>query len=250
MEPSKRKFSKLSRTKHPAVAPIIEPKPEKRVHLSPDLKGANLKLSQDMQAITGHKGYRSILANYPIIEGTYFFEAKLEKSSVPPQFVGTDPQVRIGVATIKSDYEMSLGSDRYSYSLKSIDGSIMHDGMKTGFNENYGEGDTIGCLIHMKPPKPRVKGEGVHKEKVEINEGSKLIFYKNGNRLAVGYNNLHEGFYHAGISLYMNSKVRVNFGPEFEKPPDVELLDEEIRDYKPYCVIANEPKPYEDLESP
>lgn len=227
-----------------------ESKLEKRVHLSPNLKGSNIKISQDMLAITGHKGYRSVLSNFPIIEGTYFFEVKIEKSPPPQPFSGIDPQVRIGIATVKFDSEMSLGSDRYSYAYKSADGCVIHDGAKRLYHDEYQEGDIIGCLIHMKPPKPKVKGDSPMKEKIEINEGSKVLFFRNGKCLGVGFTDLIQGFYHAGVSLYMNSKVRMNFGPEFEKPPAAEDLDAEMKDYKPYCVIANEPKPYEDIEFP
>lgn len=245
----KKRFTNLTRTKTSSNAQI-EPKLEKSVHFSPKFKAPNLKLSQDMLSVTGHKGYRSVLSNYPIIEGTYFFEAKFEKSSQPAPFVGIEPQVRIGISTLKLDSEISLGSDRFSYAYKSADGCTVYDGIKKVYGEKYEEGDVIGCLIHMKPPKPKVKGDGLEKQKIEINEGSRLLFYKNGKCIGIAFADMIEGFYHAGVSVYMNSKVRVNFGPDFEYPPNLEELDEQLQDCKPYSVIANEPKPYEDIEFP
>jgi len=246
MDSAKKNFSKLTRTKASSNAQI-NLKVEKSVHLSPDYQGSNLELSSDLMTVTGYKGYRSILANYPIIEGTYFFEAKIEKSDLS-SFAGAEPQVRIGIATKKFDSEISLGSDKWSYGYKSIDGNVVHDGIKRPYGEEYKGGDIIGCMIHMKPPKPKMRGEIVDNEKIEINEGSKLVFFKNGRSLGTAFMNLYEGFYHAGVSAYMNAKVHVNFGPYFETMLDLRELDIEMRNYKPYCVRANEPKLYEDLE--
>jgi len=247
MEARKKSFSKISKAKI-LISDQSDLKTEKWVHLSNDYKGSFIELSQDLQTVTGYKGYRSVLANFPIIEGTYFFEARIEQSSSPNSFSNIAPQVRIGLATTKLDCEISLGSDRLSYAYKSIDGCAIHDGIKRLYNEEYGEGDVIGCLIHMKPPKPKLRGDLVDKEKVEVNEGSKVIYYKNGKCLGVAFENLFEGFYHAGVSVYMSAQVSVNFGPEFEYPPNSEDLDDDTRDYKPYSVIATEPKLYGDLE--
>jgi len=247
MEARKKSFSKIAKTKMP-IPELPDLKVEKRVHLSNDYKGSFIELSQDLQTITGYKGYRSVLANFPIIEGTYYFEAKISMPSTPNSFSDIPPQVRIGVATTKLDCEISLGSDRLSYAYKSIDGCAIHDGTKRLYNEEFGDGDVIGCLIHMKPPKPKLRGDLIDKEKLEVNEGSKVIYYKNGKCLGIAFENLLEGFYHAGISVYMTSQVNVNFGPNFEYPPNSEELDNETKDYKPYSVIATEPKLYGDLE--
>ena len=72
-----------------------------------------------------------------------------------------------------------------------------------------------------------------------------MYFCKNGILQGEAFSNLLEGFYHATISLYMGAKVTANFCSEFTFPPsgeDFEWLFEEIRDFKPYSVIANEPK--------
>ncbi len=246
MEAPKKSSSKISKKISTPDQPDL--KTEKWVHLSNDYKGSFIELSQDLQTVTGYKGYRSVLANFPIIEGTYFFECKIEQSSSPNSFSNIAPQVRIGLSTTKLDCEISLGSDRLSYAYKSIDGCAIHDGIKRLYNEEYSEGDVIGCLIHMKPPKPKLRGDLVDKEKVEVNEGSKVVYYKNGKCLGVAFENLLEGFYHAGVSVYMSAQVSVNFGPEFEYPPQSEDLDDDTMDFKPYSVIATEPKLYTDLE--
>lgn len=246
---AKRKFSKLHKTKTSTVTPPEEQPPEKRVHLSLTERGSNLRVSQDLDSVTGYKGYRSIVANYPIIEGTYYFEARVEKSNLPPPFKGVESHLRIGIATKAFDKEISLGSDSNSYAYKSIDGCVVHQGFKTKYAEKYNEGDIIGCLVHMKPPKPKVRNQELNKNAVpEINEGSKLIFFKNGKYLGVAFQDLKEGFYFAAVSLYMNSKVKMNFGPEFEKPPSLTDLPEELHKYKPYSVIATEPTLYKDIE--
>jgi hypothetical protein len=246
---TKKKASKLPKTKNISDPMPLEQPLEKRVHLSLSDKGGSLKLSQDFNSVTGSKGYRSIIANYPIIEGTYYFEAKVEKSNIPPPFSNIDPQLRIGIATKTFDREISLGSDQNSYGYKSIDGCAIHQGIKTKYSEKYGEGDVIGCLVHMKPPKPKVRNQEFNKiAQPEVNEGSKLIFFKNGKCLGTAFQDLKEGFYFAAISLYMNAKVRMNFGPEFEKPPVLNELPEELHKYKPYSAIATEPTLYKDIE--
>lgn len=59
-----------------------------------------------------------------------------------------------------------------------------------------------------------------------------------------------ESFYFVGASLYMNARVRFNFGPDFKFPPDLTkegiMLDEDIF-LKPYDQISKEPIPYNDI---
>ena len=41
------------------------------------------------------------------------------------------------------------------------------------------------------------------------------MFFKNGIFQGEAFRDLNEGFYYAGVSLYMNAKVYINFGPKF-----------------------------------
>lgn len=250
----KRKGKPLVLSKDIKEETAKEPKPEKKVYLASPTNQPGLKLFQDLATVTGAKGYRTIMANKPIIEGTYYFEVKIEKPNMPYFFTGIEPQIRVGVATKKFDPEISLGSDDHSYAYKSIDGYAIHAGKRQIYSEKYGEGDIIGCLIHMKPPKPKVSipnklfGDILKPPEIEKNEGSKIIFFKNGNCLNPAYYDLNEGFYYASVSLYMNAKCKINFGPVWENEPKVNTLPSETRDFTSYSFIANEPKIYDDLD--
>jgi Set1/Ash2 histone methyltransferase complex subunit ASH2 len=246
----KKKANKMQRSKSPQKGMAIEQPLQKRVQLFADPKIECLKISQDSLSVTGAKGYRSITANYPIIEGTYFFEVKIEKSNSSVPYSGISPQVRIGVATMKFDKEISLGSDQNSYAYKSLDGSRVHEGIKSDYGERFNEGDIIGCLIHMKPPKPKVKNQEPGKS-IGINEGSFLMYFKNGRPQGKAFVNLKEGFYYAGVSLYMGAKAKLNFGPEFEKAIELDSpLTVNPDEVKPYSEIPNEPQLYQDIELP
>ena len=261
---SNKKMKRNYKLKKPLIH-NYEPEIKKKIHFSDHHKGSTLELSEDHLTVAGDKGYRSISANYSIIEGSYYFELKVEKhnkfedsyrlNSININEISRiEPHFRIGVATLNHDKEISLGSDIFSYAYKDIDGSIVHNGVKKPYGEKYGDGDIIGCLLHMKPPKPKFKRSEEKDEKenkIEINNGSRLYFFKNGILQGEAFSNLLEGFYYATVSLYMGAKATANFGPEFTFPPsgeDFESLPEEIRDFKSYSVIANEPKLYEDIQ--
>jgi len=80
-----------------------------------------------------------------------------------------------------------------------------------------------------------------------------MYFFKNGKLLGEAYSDLTEGFYYATVSLYMGAKVRANFGPDFDFEPkgeDFEMLPGDIKEFKPYSVIAHEEKMYEDIHFP
>jgi Set1/Ash2 histone methyltransferase complex subunit ASH2 len=241
----KRKFSKPELTSQVIVE---EPIPEKKVQFCQLKKAPNLKLSQDNMTVSGAKGHNSVIANYPMIEGTYYFEVKIEKANSPNLFTGVEPQIRIGVAAKEFDREISLGSDDNSYAYKSVDGYRIHKGFKDIYGERYSEGDVIGCLIHMEPLKPKTQAENGKSQK-EINEGSKIIFFKNGVYQGIAFENLVETFYYAGVSLYMNAKARINFGPEFEVGPELSNISGiTIDDIKPYSQIPFEKQKYRDID--
>jgi len=241
---------------------------EKKIHLSISHKGNAVELSEDLFTATGYKGYRSVTANSPITEGSYYFEVKIETPSLIEEefkfnsvnvneISRIEPHVRIGIATILFDKEISLGSDSHSYAYKDIDGSIIHKGIRTPYGEKFGVGDVVGVLLHMKPPKPKFPsmddGPDRTKPKLEINEGSQLYFFLNGKPQGEAFSDLHDGFYYATVSLYMGAKVKMNFGPDFELLPsseDLGQLPEELKDIKAYSVIANEPRLYEDVSFP
>ncbi len=55
--------------------------------------------------------------------------------------------------------------------------------------------------------------------------GSKITFFKNGVSQGVAYTDLYEGTYLPGVSVFKNTCVTVNFGPNFKHPPPVDKFN-------------------------
>ena len=65
-----------------------------------------------------------------------------------------------------------------------------------------------------------------------MSNGSYIKYFKNGVLQRLSFEDIYEGDYHAGVSLYMSSRCSVNFGPDFVyKPDDPKIL--------PYCALAD-----------
>lgn len=78
-----------------------------------------------------------------------------------------------------------------------------------------------------------------------------MYFFKNGVSQGLACKKVTEGFYYVGASLYMNARVRFNFGPEFKFPVDttkegIEIDDPDIA-VKSYDAISKEIIPYNDI---
>ena len=50
---------------------------------------------------------------------------------------------------------------------------------------------------------------------MEVSEGSWIQFTVNGKPEPKFFQNIYEGSYHAGVSMYMHGRCKVNFGPSF-----------------------------------
>ena len=73
------------------------------------------------------------------------------------------------------------------------------------------------------------KSDSKHDEiSLEVADGSFIHFYKDGVLQPNSFENIYEGTYYAGISLYMQARCEVNFGGAPFKYPlaiDVEPYD-------------------------
>ena len=66
---------------------------------------------------------------------------------------------------------------------------------------------------------------------LQLSDGSYIEFYKNGQQVGQRVEKVYEGIYFAGISLYMQAAVQINFGEKsFKHPP-------QGKDYKPYSEL-------------
>lgn len=193
----------------------------KQVCLSSEFKANHISLTEENLVAQGYKGYISILSNYPIIEGCYYYEAKILPPKLPLLYDNEAPHVRIGIGTKEFKCDYVLGYDNKSYAYRDVDGSVFHEGFSKQYGEFFKIDDVVGCLLYLKPPKPKQLKENILEEKKfeEINQGSKLFFFKNGICQGLAFENIRQGFYYMGVSLYNNAKVKLNFGPGFEYPP-------------------------------
>jgi Set1/Ash2 histone methyltransferase complex subunit ASH2 len=226
------------------ITPHIDKKPLSGVYLSNDFKSKSLLISEDGLTATGHKGYTSVLSNYPIIEGAYYFEVKILNHKTPLPFPNVTPHIRIGFATCEFKSELPLGCDAKSYAIRDKDGEKMENGYNSKYAKNFNRGDIIGCLIFLKPPKPKF----LEKNEDDRNVGSKALFCINGENFGIAFENLREGFYYVGVSLYMHAKVKVNFGPKFDFPPNLDGMDNEIQNFKPFSSLGEEPSRYKEIK--
>lgn len=53
-------------------------------------------------------------------------------------------------------------------------------------------------------------------------KGSKIVFYKNGEKIGTAFEDIYAGYYYPAASLYRDVSLKFNFGPDFEHPPNDE----------------------------
>lgn len=130
------------------------------------------------------------------------------------------PTVRIGIINSAGDLEIPIGAESNSYAYRSMDGALIMKGEYTFGNETMKTGDVIGCLVHMKPPKPDfLKTEETQPGLNDINEECYIKYYVNGREQIKKIEGIVEGNYHFGVTLYNYAEVNVNFMPETSNVP-------------------------------
>ncbi|KAK4524133.1 hypothetical protein GAYE_SCF01G2032 [Galdieria yellowstonensis] len=215
-------------------------------------KAPLLHLEPDGLTVRGEKGYRSIRATHGVVEGDWYFEVHI---------LSGDGNVRIGWCTIQADMEAPIGYDKYGYSIRDKTGEIFHEQRLTPFGESFGEGDTIGCLLHLPPTKSSMgdmwevferkwiawllyfsspRRPNWHQQELwrpkppeieETNSGC-MEFFKNGKPMGSTIQGVEIAKWYPAIALYNNAKVTCNFGPHFQYPPIG-------RQYKPISAILS-----------
>lgn len=84
---------------------------------------------------------------------------------------------------------------------RSIDGNLIENKKSAKFGPSFSEGDLIGVELKIGPPHK-------HPVKEDKNEGSKVTFYKNREKVGE-YEDLKQIFYTVGISLFNYAAVEV-----------------------------------------
>jgi hypothetical protein len=193
--------------------------------------------SNNFGVLKGRKGHLNFCSKQGVSTGTYYFEvtiismdhnfleyvyarrvddfSKKYYESILQNPLNYSPNVRIGFVQNSADFELPLGADEKSYSYRARDGSILNDGSNKEGNQTYGQGDTIGVMIHLKPPMP----EFLKNTSSNTNE-CYIKFYKNGEEQKNCFLSINEGIYHAAVTLFNFSQVQINLGPKFQYTVD------------------------------
>jgi len=199
-------------------------------------RAPQVNISDDRLSLTGHKFYCTVRSNLFVNRGTWYFEAKIVDL---PEGAAT----RIGWAQKNANLQAPLGFDKFGYSCRSRKGTKFHESIGKHYADGgYKEGDYLGVLIHLPeiegkdylPPsfkdKPLIKSKShlyfLEKDRLQENlkglkplQGSKIVFFKNGETLGEAFTDIYEGDYTPAVATYRNAKVKMNYGPKFRHPP-------------------------------
>ena len=56
-----------------------------------------------------------------------------------------------GILVHPRSLSLQVGYDQYSFGYRDLEGSKVHSGLRQQYGLAYGQGDVIGCLLHMPP---------------------------------------------------------------------------------------------------
>ena len=76
-------------------------------------------------------------------------------------------------------------------------------------------GDVIGVYLHLIAEKPTFLRQSDRADLLEVSQGSYIKMTINGIEQPVTFLNIYEGHYHAAVSLFMNARCSINYGPNF-----------------------------------
>lgn len=218
-------------------------------------KANKIKLYDNGRIANGDKAYRSVMGTHGAQEGIFYYEVTVLNASseclnipyhaIPPNaailepllastesllYDSYDPTIlnkghtRIGWATIKMDIDLPVGADLNGYSIRDVDGSAVHDGVRINYAESYGmkyvgPNDVIGCLVKLMPARPKIKGsQDIYRTNNDlvISQGSEIHFFKNGVHSGIAFSDIYEGTYFPTVGLYQYARVEINLtGPFF-----------------------------------
>ncbi|XP_041970329.1 set1/Ash2 histone methyltransferase complex subunit ASH2 isoform X2 [Aricia agestis] len=213
-------------------------------------RAPQLKIAEDRLAVTGEKGYCMVRATHGVSSGTWYWEATVEEM---PEGAAS----RLGWGRRYANLQAPLGYDKFGYSWRSRKGTRFHESRGKHYSPGYGEGDTLGFLIvlpkgvttkytpntYKDRPLVKFKSHLYYEDKDNIQEslsklkaleGSRILFFKNGECQGEAFTDIYGGCYYPAVSLHRNITVSVNFGPNFKCPPNTDI------NYRPMSEKAEE----------
>ena len=216
----------------------------------------------------GMRGYRMSRASHGVSHGCYYYEAIVlgSKSGVGmkrPREEGeknaneneesievsdqNSGHLRIGWSTMLGDLQAPVGYDKYSYGVRDIMGSRIHNKRREDKwgGQGFGPGDVIGFLICLN--KKTIDGAD-H----ATSQTNYIQVFKNGVSMGdeqksaeKAFENVTSDTYFPAVSCYLNGTVHMNFGPHFVYSP-AKLPNGETP--KPVCDLCASPPSPEEAE--
>ncbi|MCQ2819227.1 MAG: hypothetical protein MJ252_18345 [archaeon] len=239
---------------NPNAAPHSEPEAslyEEEFHFNPEFALTNTQLKNKIH-LQGKKGHYTYYTEELISVGNYYFEVEIISTDYDmvkhikakmdyelffkTKFMQREqgkyydvmiqnikmysPTVRIGIVDENCDLGLPIGSNGNTYCYRSRDGALLKRGEAILGNEVFKTGDVIGCLVHLKPPKPEfIKKEDEKKDTAPVEDDECYIkFYYNGEEQEK-YTTIPQGNYRLGVTLYNFPIVELNFTKELKKDP-------------------------------
>mmetsp|Transcript_8672 Transcript_8672/g.15221 ORF Transcript_8672/g.15221 Transcript_8672/m.15221 type:complete len:311 (-) Transcript_8672:63-995(-) len=200
-------------------------------------KDVGLALSEDNLGVKGRPGFRSVRVNRGVASGKWYCEVLIDEcdTSDDPKSVG---HVRVGWATALARVDGPVGLDNLSYGYRDIDGSKVHQGVRTSYGAPFQKGDVVGLLIDLgsAPTAPKQGKAALDINAKTVRKGSSIKFQLNGKEFGVAFSDVVEPGplgYFAMVSVYQNVSARLNPGPKFSNTIP--------RGFQPLC--AAEPPP-------
>lgn len=180
---------------------------------------------------------------------------------------GVGGHLRIGWSMRTGELQAPVGYDKWSYGIRDISGSKVHDSKREDKwgGVGFGPGDVIGIAINLSKQADSNtndidgnSGDGGGKKNAVM--GSNHIrFFKNGNPMGhfvfsrgtktggEAFDDITPGTYYPAISLYMGATARANFGPHFVYPPRGLPTGMKVRPMSEVCQSPMKPEEVVDI---
>jgi Set1/Ash2 histone methyltransferase complex subunit ASH2 len=171
-------------------------------------------------------GYASILGTHGAVQGNWYFEMTVDLSKDPVK-----NSIRVGWSTRRSRFDFPIGSDIFSYAMRTSDGQKIVQGMRYEYFIREGSkfpvksGDMIGCYLEIpgnsNPSQPDYEDplwtpgllcDVEDPPEPDILPGSRIGYSLNGEFLGWAFHDVVAGVYYPAVSLYGNkTKISANF---------------------------------------
>ena len=223
----------------------------------------------------GMRGYRMSRASHGVSDGCYYYEAIVlgdktgkkrpreddDKASEDLKTINSSANqmadtghLRIGWSTRLGDLQAPVGYDKYSYAVRDIIGSRIHNSRREDKwgGQGFGPGDVIGFVIHLcgKLDAPSESTANEHKEK-PLQQTNHILVYKNGvlmgnHGVKTAFQDISLDTYFPAVSCYLDGAVQLNFGPSFVYPPAAQPNDQVPKPLSEACLTPPTPEEAEE----